>query len=111
MSKSREFFLSPTCGGFQQTVEESVCVRTVCWLQIFLSTNTNNVRLFEDLAVTHTKNTASGYQNQIQVLCSWPELVVVLAVVPICSTERIKALGFAFRYNLVTSWVRPVIES
>lgn len=34
--------------------EESLCVRAACWLCIFLSPNTDNVRLFEDLAVIHT---------------------------------------------------------
>lgn len=30
-------------------------MRTVCWLHVFLSPNSDSARLFEDLAVIHTQ--------------------------------------------------------
>ena len=48
-------FLSSIYGDLQQAVGESICVRTVCWLHIFLSPHTDSVRLFGDLAVIHTQ--------------------------------------------------------
>lgn len=49
MSKSRELFHSPSMAK-----EESIHVRTVSWLCIFLPPNPDRVRLSGDLAVIHT---------------------------------------------------------
>lgn len=53
--QEQEAFPSFSCGDFQQTVGQSVHVRTVHWFHIFLSPNTDNMRLCEDLAVIHTQ--------------------------------------------------------
>lgn len=48
-------FPSSVYRDFQQAVGESVHVRTVRWLHVFLSPNTDDARLFQDLAVIHAQ--------------------------------------------------------